>query len=70
MYYVHRCTYCKKIFYTLHDNKRRLPKFLYKGIKEHLKYYDEDRKEYDMDGSVEREVNEMYVEMEASGGYI
>lgn len=75
MYYTHKCTYCSKVFYTFHNNKTQAARILYTGIKKHLIFYDEDRKEYELDGSEEREVNEMYVEMiemtePPNGGYM
>ena len=74
MYYMHQCTYCTKTFYVFSDSKMDAARKLYKGIKQHLMQYDEDRKEFLMDGSPDREANEMYYEMielnePPTGGY-
>lgn len=63
MYYAHKCTYCLRIYYIYHTNKTEAARLLYDGIKKHLIDYDEDRKEYEMDSSPDREANEMYIEM-------
>ena len=74
MYYSHPCSYCGKVFYTFNDNKEIASQVLYEGIKEHLKEYDEDHKEYEFDEDPEIEKNQMYKEMTESkekpaGGY-
>lgn len=74
MYYSYPCSYCGKVFYTFNDNKEQAARVLYEGIKEHLKEYDEDHKEYKFDEDPETEENEMYKEMTESneppaGGY-
>lgn len=60
MYYIHKCTYCTKIFYTFSDSKMEAARILYVGIKDHLIEYDEDRKEYELDDYPEKEINDMY----------
>lgn len=74
MYYSHACSYCSKVFYTYNENKEQAAKTLYEGIKQHLKDYDEDHKEYQFDEAPEIEANQMYKAMNESsappsGGY-
>lgn len=74
MYYSYPCTYCGKIFYTFNENKEQAAHVLYNGIKQHLKEYDEDDKEYKMDDGEKVDSDMIYSEMteynEApSGGY-
>jgi len=74
MYYSHRCSYCSKVFFTEVQNKSQAAEVLYRGIKQHLKEYGEDHKEYEFDEDSSIEVNQMYSAMEESeerpaGGY-
>lgn len=74
MYYSHTCTYCGRVFYTFNDNKETAAATLYTGIKQHLKDYGEDEKEYEMDDGPTLDTNQIYSEMTSqneapSGGY-
>ena len=63
MYYSYPCSYCGKVFYTFNDDREQAAQILYNGIKEHLKQYDEDHKEYEFDEDPEIETNQMYQNM-------
>jgi hypothetical protein len=74
MYYSHPCSYCTKIFYTFHSDRRQAASILYYGIKQHLIDYDEDHKEYQFDDGSSIDINEVYAAVnesddEPSGGY-
>ena len=63
MYYSRSCTYCTKVFYTYHNRKEEAARIIYEGIKTHLKEYNEDHKEYELDEAPEVEIDQMYYEL-------
>jgi len=63
MYYSYPCPYCRKVFYTYSTNKTYASQQLYEGIKKHLIYYDEDRKEHEFDEAPEIEEYHLYKTM-------
>lgn len=74
MYYVRKCSYCSKVFYTHADYKEEAARILYNGIKKHLIEYGEDDKEYEFDEYPQKEEDQMYYEMQEMvtpppGGY-
>jgi hypothetical protein len=74
MYYSFPCTYCGRLFYTYNGNKESAATTLYNGVKQHLKEYDEDRKEYEMDDGPTLDIEQIYHEASSandrpSGGY-
>ncbi|MBI2617329.1 hypothetical protein HYW55_04300 [Candidatus Gottesmanbacteria bacterium] len=74
MYYMYRCSYCRKLFYTYSNNRSQAARILYYGIKEHLQYYNEDHKEYQFDDHPSIEIRDMYKFMwmqdkKPAGGY-
>lgn len=74
MIYSYPCSYCSKVFYTFSNNRQVAAVALYEGIKEHLKSYDEDHKEYQFDEAPQIEVRQMYSSMTETsdpprGGY-
>jgi hypothetical protein len=74
MYYSEPCSYCSKVFFTFNEDKAVASRKLYAAIKQHLKDYDEDHKEYKFDDGETADSNEIYGEMteskdRPSGGY-
>lgn len=63
MYYCHSCSYCSRVFCTYSTRKEDASTKLYYGIKQHLKDYDEDHKEYQFDDGVKTDSNEVYANM-------
>src|SRR5688572_16967525 len=74
MYYSYNCTYCGRVFYTYNENKETAANTLYDGVKNHLKEYGEDQKEFELHDGREMDTNQIYSEMTGydeapSGGY-
>lgn len=64
MYYVHPCSYCRKVFYVYAHDKMQAAEALYRGIKAHLIEWNEDNREYEFDDYPEKEINQMYYAMQ------
>jgi hypothetical protein len=64
MFYLFKCTYCGRQFYTFESGDKWLAaQRLYDAVKAHLQEYNEDDKEYEMDDGRYEDSNQIYKEM-------